>query len=117
MNVLDTIALAIVGFAGLLHLNRMHGRGWIECFGFALIVAGALGRGCEFWWAGIASGMNAEHFLYAGLAILSVKVAGSDIQRMLNYDRAVQNIPLPPPEAKVMDIGDAFIGQRFNRHG
>lgn len=93
MRIYDSILLAIIAIAAFVHLNRMRERGWCETAGFALIAAGAAGRLLEHWWTGMMSVMYANQFIVTGMAILAVKLAASDLQRMLNYDKALQNFP------------------------
>lgn len=120
--------LLIVAAAALIHLNRMHQRSWVECLGFSAITAGAGGSALAYVWPGSMSSIYPFEVMNIGLALIAIRISASDLQRLINYDKAMQNFPRVVAVAETKEEGmkrpifyesavihDAFVDKRFNR--
>lgn len=73
-NIVETVLLAAVAWAAVLHLNETRGRPWAEVMGFVLTGAGAVGEILELWRNLGGAGELVRLVFYIGLALISLQV-------------------------------------------
>lgn len=83
---IDSMLLALVAGAALLHLNGGKRIAWCEAIGFSVVAGGAVGCIAEWWWPRL------EHYwmetiFHLGCAIVAVAIMRGDLRRLLSIDR------------------------------
>ena len=81
-NIINTICLAAICVAALLHLNGMNrATAGCERWGFVLTAAGAAGHALSYWWPW-GGGDGIETIFHLGLGLVAIAIARGDLREM-----------------------------------